>query len=247
MNSRYGGCRIRVRRKFIFQDSFSQFQKISTQDLKGRLSVEFEGEEGMDAGGVSREWFLLLSKEIFNEDYALFKLSSTGNTYQPNPYSYFNHDHISYFKFIGRFVAKALYDGQLLDAYFTRSFYKHILGIPLTYHDMEDQDYTYYKSLKWIVENDITGMEQTYSYQTNDFGKDKTIEIIKDGSNILVTEENKLDYVQKVAYHKMAETIKLQIESFLEGFHELIPSSLIQVFDSHDLELIISGLPDIDI
>lgn len=149
----------------------------------------------MDAGGVSREWFLLLSKSIFNQDYALFTLSSTGNTYQPNPGSNINTDHIRYFKFVGLFVAKALYDGQLLDAYFTRSFYKHILGIPLTYHDMEDQDYEYYKSLKWIVENDITGMEQTYSYVSNRFGKEEIIDIVPDGSNKLVTEENKLDYI----------------------------------------------------
>lgn len=44
----------------------------------------------------------------------------------------------------------------------------------------------------------------------------------------------------------MAEEIKPQIEAFLEGFHELIPSNLITIFDSHEFELMISGLPDID-
>ena len=49
-------------------------------------------------------------------------------------------------------VAKALFDGQLLDVYFTRSFYKHILGVKVTYHDIEAVDPDYYKNLKWMLE-----------------------------------------------------------------------------------------------
>lgn len=49
-------------------------------------------------------------------------------------------------------VAKALFDGQLLDVYFTRSFYKHILGVKVTYHDIEAVDPDYYKNLKWLLE-----------------------------------------------------------------------------------------------
>jgi len=67
--------------------------------------------------------------------------------------SYVNHDHLNYFKFIGRIAGKALYDGFLLDAYFTPAFYKHILNLSITYLDMEEEDYEYFKSLKWILEN----------------------------------------------------------------------------------------------
>lgn len=49
-------------------------------------------------------------------------------------------------------VAKALFDGQLLDVYFTRSFYKHILDAKVTYHDIEAVDPDYYKNLKWMLE-----------------------------------------------------------------------------------------------
>ena len=73
------------------------------------MHVEFNGEEGMDAGGLTREWFTIIAKEIFNRDYALFNLSSTGNTYQPNPKSGINPDHLSYLKFIGRIIGKVYY------------------------------------------------------------------------------------------------------------------------------------------
>jgi len=56
-------------------------KNLNVNELKGKISVEFTGEEGMDAGGLTREWYMLLSKSIFNRDYALFTLSSTGNTY----------------------------------------------------------------------------------------------------------------------------------------------------------------------
>ena len=49
-------------------------------------------------------------------------------------------------------VAKALFDGQLLDVHFTRSFYKHILGVKVTYHDIEAIDPDYFKNLKWMLE-----------------------------------------------------------------------------------------------
>jgi hypothetical protein len=74
---------------------------------------------------------------MFNPNYAIFKSSSTGNTYQPSPFSYINSDHLRLFKFVGRIVGKAMHDGHMLDAYFTPAFYKHILGRSITYHDME--------------------------------------------------------------------------------------------------------------
>ena len=118
----------------------------------------------MDVGGLTREWFLLLSREIFNPNYALFKSSANTVTFQPSPQSFVNQDHLKYFKFVGKFIGKALHDGYMLDAYFTRSFYKHILGQPLTIQDYEDIDPEYYKNLRYILDNDITGLDMTFSY-----------------------------------------------------------------------------------
>ena len=54
----------------------------------------------------------------------------------------------------------------MLDAYFTRAFYKHILGKNLSYHDFEDIDPDYYKSLKWIIQNGVIGLDLTFSYES---------------------------------------------------------------------------------
>lgn len=98
--------------------------------------IVFEGEEGQDAGGLLREWYMIISREMFNPMYALFRTSPGDRvTYTINPSSHCNPNHLSYFKFVGRVVAKAVYDNRLLECYFTRSFYKHILGKSVRYLD----------------------------------------------------------------------------------------------------------------
>lgn len=100
------GLNLSIRREEIFSDSFNQIISKQPYELKGRMHVEFRGEEGEDAGGVSREWFQELSKKIFYPGYCLFIPSASGATYQPSPQSYINKEHIRYFKFIGRVIGK---------------------------------------------------------------------------------------------------------------------------------------------
>eukprot|EP00828_Plagiopyla_frontata_P016612 TRINITY_DN2178_c0_g1_i2.p1 TRINITY_DN2178_c0_g1~~TRINITY_DN2178_c0_g1_i2.p1 ORF type:complete len:678 (+),score=133.34 TRINITY_DN2178_c0_g1_i2:1511-3544(+) len=239
--------RLKIRRNEIFLDSYQQLKGFKATEMKGKLKIEFQGEEGMDVGGLTREWFLQLSKEVFNANYSLFIPTSNGVTFQPSPNSSINGDHLHFFKFIGRVVGKALYDEFLLDAFFTRSFYKHMLGQPLSVYDMEDIDPEYFKNLTWILENDISQLGLNFSIDVDNFGLTKTVDLIPNGSNTPVTEINKKQYIQEICWHKMYIDIKHQIEWFLEGFHELIPKNLISIFDSRELELMISGLPEIDL
>jgi len=246
----YGSLQLSVRRQYVFEDSFQNLQRRTGDEIKyGKLSVRFYEEEGVDAGGVTREWFQVLARQMFNEDYALFKTSAADRlTYQPNRASGANPEHLLFFKFVGRVIGKAIYDGRLLDAYFTRSFYKHILGKPVDYRDVEAIDLEYYNSLVWMLNNDITGViDLTFSVETDDFGQKKIIDLKQNGRNIPVTEENKREYVMLVTEQKLTLAIKDQIENFLAGFHEIIPAHLISIFNEQELELLISGMPDIDI
>jgi len=175
-------------------------------------------------------------------------LPTADSAFQPNKNSAINPDHLAYFKFIGRVIGKALLDGQLLDAHFTRSFYKHILKLPVAYQDMEAIDPEYYKNLKWILDNDITDtLELTFSFEQEEFGVVKLIELKPGGKNIAVSNENKEEYVRLITENKMTTAIKAQINSFIEGFYDLIDPELISMFTPSELELLISGLPDIDI
>ncbi|KAL5225432.1 hypothetical protein ABZP36_012071 [Zizania latifolia] len=247
--------RISVRRAYILEDSYNQLRMRSPQDLKGRLTVHFQGEEGIDAGGLTREWYQQLSRVIFDKGALLFTTVGNDLTFQPNPNSVYQTEHLSYFKFVGRVVGKALFDGQLLDVHFTRSFYKHILGVKVTYHDIEAIDPAYYKNLKWMLEHDITDvLDLTFSMDADEEKRilyEKTevtdCELIPGGRTIKVTEENKHEYVSRVAEHLLTTAIRPQINAFMEGFIELIARELISIFNDKELELLISGLPDIDL
>ncbi|XP_014507028.1 E3 ubiquitin-protein ligase UPL1 isoform X1 [Vigna radiata var. radiata] len=250
-----GPLRISVRRAYILEDSYNQLRMRPTQDLKGRLNVQFQGEEGIDAGGLTREWYQLLSRVIFDKGALLFTTVGNNATFQPNPNSVYQTEHLSYFKFVGRVVGKALFDGQLLDVYFTRSFYKHILGVKVTYHDIEAVDPDYYKNLKWMLENDVSDVpDLTFSMDADEekhilYEKNEVTdyELKPGGRNIRVTEETKHEYVDLVADHLLTNAIRPQINSFLEGFNELVPRELISIFNDKELELLISGLPEIDL
>lgn len=168
----YGTLQVNVRRQRVFEDSFQHLQRQTGDQIKyGKLSVRFYDEEGVDAGGVTREWFQILARQMFNPDYALFQPCAADRlTYQPNQASWVNSEHLSFFKFVGRIIGKAIFDGRLLDAYFARSLYRQMLGKPVDYRDVEWVDPEYYKSLVWILENDPTILDLTFSVESNAVG-----------------------------------------------------------------------------
>ncbi|KAI8975845.1 hypothetical protein BD414DRAFT_580582 [Trametes punicea] len=245
----HGTLQLNVRRQRVFEDSFQYLQRKTGDQIKyGKLSVRFYDEEGVDAGGVTREWFQILARQMFDPNYALFQPCAVDKlTYQPNRASWVNPEHLSFFKFVGRVIGKAIYDGRLLDAYFARSIYKQLLGKPVDYKDVEWVDPEYYNSLVWILENDPSPLDLTFSVEADEFGVTKIVELKPGGASIPVTQENKKDFVQLSANYRLYSSIKDQIEALLAGFYEIIPKDLISIFNERELELLISGTPDIDV
>ena len=209
-----------VRRDQVFLDSFKSLYFKSGDEMKyGKLSIRFHGEEGVDAGGVTREWFQVMSRQMFDANYALFvPVASDRTTFHPNVLSHVNPEHLMFFKFIGRVIGKALYEGRALDCHFSRAVYKRILGKPVSIKDMETLDLDYYKSLLWMLENDITDIiTETFSIETEAFGVTQIVDLIEDGRNIAVTEENKQEYIQLVVEYRLTGSVKSQLEEFLRG------------------------------
>jgi len=191
----------------------------------------------------------VLARQMFNPDYALFvPVPSDRTTFHPNRLSAINPEHAMFFKFIGRIIGKALYEGRVLDCHFSRAVYKRILGKSASLKDMETLDLEYYKSLLWMLENDITDIiTETFSIDIDQFGEVQTVDLIENGRNIPVTEENKHEYVRLVTEQRLTGSVQEQLEHFLKGFHDIVPAELISIFSEQELELLISGLPDINV
>lgn len=147
-----GHCRLEVSRNEIFEESYRLIMKMRAKDMRKRLMVKFRGEEGLDYGGVAREWLHLLSKEMLNPQYGLFQYSRDDHyTLQINPDSGVNPDHLSYFHFVGRILGIAVFHGHCLDGGFTTPFYKQLLNKPITLSDIEGVDPELHRSLTWML------------------------------------------------------------------------------------------------
>ncbi|XP_023239346.1 E3 ubiquitin-protein ligase HACE1-like [Centruroides sculpturatus] len=206
---------LRISRADLFNSSCEAVLRVPPEKLKKGLSVIFEGEDGMGQG-VVREWFDILSKEILNPDYALFTQSSDGSTFQPNSNSSINPDHLTYFQFAGQILGLALYYKQVLNVSFTRSFYKHILGIPVNFWDVASIDLEYAKNLQWLLDHDISEfcLDLTFSVETDVFGQMQEFELKPGGNKIPVTEENKWFWGE---VKNMAQEDRAKLLQFVTG------------------------------
>eukprot|EP00126_Sphaerothecum_destruens_P007621 Sdes_comp19919_c0_seq1m12344 len=244
-----GHFRLSIRREHLFEDSYRAIQSCSPLKLKQRLEVKFQGEEGIDYGGLAREWFYLISHEIFNPAYGLFQYSKGGDyVLQINPASSINPNHLSYFAFVGRLMGMAIFHGHHMDGGFILPFYKQILGRKITLKDLDMVDPQYYKSLQWILENEITeNLGLVFTVNFDEYGKIKTHELKPGGSNLPVVEENKKEYVKLLVHWIFGKGIRKQFAALLKGFTDLIPRNLLEMLDERDLEMVISGLGKIDL
>ncbi|KAK3589293.1 hypothetical protein CHS0354_026945 [Potamilus streckersoni] len=249
-NSLPGHVKITISREGMFEDSFNQIMRLQPFDLRRRLYIIFKGEEGLDYGGVAREWFFHLSHDVLNPMYCLFEYASNSNySLQINPGSSINPEHLHYFRFIGRFIAMALYHGKFIDSGFTLPFYKKMLSKKLVIKDLESIDSEFYSSLMWIKENNIEecGLELYFSADFEVLGKIDPHDLKEGGSEIRVTEENKEEYISLMTNWRFTRGVEEQTKAFLEGFNEVVPLQWLQYFDERELELMLCGMQEIDV
>ncbi|XP_037502318.1 E3 ubiquitin-protein ligase wwp-1 isoform X2 [Rhipicephalus sanguineus] len=249
-NSLPSHIKITVSRGNIFEDSFGQIMRVPPHELRRRLFITFKGEEGLDYGGIAREWFFLLSHEVLNPMYCLFEYAGKNNySLQINPASSVNPDHLLYFRFIGRFIAMALFHGKFIYSGFTLPFYKRMLGKKLTMKDIESIDNEFYNSLIWIKENNIEecSLELYFSVDFEVLGQIQSHELKPGGGEIRVTEENKDEYLRLMTDWRFSRGQEEQTKSFLDGFNEVLPLEWLHYFDERELELMLCGMQEIDI
>ncbi|XP_036131617.1 NEDD4-like E3 ubiquitin-protein ligase WWP2 isoform X1 [Molossus molossus] len=241
--------KISVSRQTLFEDSFQQIMNMKPYDLRRRLYIIMRGEEGLDYGGIAREWFFLLSHEVLNPMYCLFEYAGKNNyCLQINPASSINPDHLTYFRFIGRFIAMALYHGKFIDTGFTLPFYKRMLNKRPTLKDLESIDPEFYNSIIWIKENNLEecGLELYFIQDMEILGKVTTHELKEGGESIRVTEENKEEYIMLLTDWRFTRGVEEQTKAFLDGFNEVAPLEWLRYFDEKELELMLCGMQEID-
>lgn len=283
------GCVVMdLHREFVVEESMKALLSIqNTNDLHKWLRIQFVGEPGIDAGGLEREWFDLIARGLMHPSRGLFVnglSESLGGSYHINPLSgQLNPDHLSYFRFAGRVFGKAIMEQQPIPATLSLPIRKQMLGLPITFSDLEFVDADLHRNLLFL--QSTTGVEAlsldfTVTYEapltvgpppttsssssssnasasgkggvappktTTTTTLKQVYELIPNGENTIVTDENKEQYLILRLRHRMLDSVRPQLEQLLKGLYEVLPPDLLSVFDYQELELLLCGIPDIDV
>eukprot|EP01103_Thecamoeba_quadrilineata_P014442 TRINITY_DN4316_c0_g1_i2.p1 TRINITY_DN4316_c0_g1~~TRINITY_DN4316_c0_g1_i2.p1 ORF type:complete len:704 (+),score=78.63 TRINITY_DN4316_c0_g1_i2:1041-3152(+) len=254
-NSRSRGrSLITIRRNYVFEDSFDGLSRLSTNELKSTIRVEFINQQGLqeagvDGGGVFKEFLTTLAKVAFDSQYGLFKQTDQRLLY-PNPASRVVHGeyHLNYFNFLGKVLGKALYESIHVDVPFANFFLAKLLqkGNTVDVNNLVYLDPILHKNLMKLkhyrgnVEEDF-GL--TFSITENEFGEGTQRELIRGGKDLAVTNDNRIKYIYSAAYYFLHQQISEQSEAFLTGFYEIIDRQWLHMFNQDELQLLIAGDP----
>uniref|UniRef100_A0A3Q3NPC0 HECT-type E3 ubiquitin transferase n=1 Tax=Labrus bergylta TaxID=56723 RepID=A0A3Q3NPC0_9LABR len=209
-----------IRRDHLLEDAFNQIMCYSRKDLqRSKLYVSFVGED-LDYSGPSREFFFLVSRELFNPYYGLFEYSANDTyTVQISPMSAFVDNH-----------------------------HELCSSSPCDLSDLEFLDEEFHQSLQWMKDNDIEDMlDLTFTVNEEVFGQITERELKPGGAGIPVSEKNKKEYIERMVKWRIERGVAQQTESLVRGFYEVVDVRLVSVFDARELELVIAGTAEIDL
>ena len=99
------------------------------KDLRMKLKLEYINEQGIDSGGLTKDWFLSISKEMLDVRRGLFQEFKSSRCFHIDPRSAIaNEDHLEYFEFFGKVLAKAIFERHMVDARLSISILRHLCG-----------------------------------------------------------------------------------------------------------------------
>jgi E3 ubiquitin-protein ligase HUWE1 len=254
-----------ISRKNILEETFNQFLTNQDLNLYRKIQIHFVDEMAYDDGGVEREWYSALFKEIFSEKNNYFreikeKSDGKGTYFISNVIEDKNEKNRElYFSFFGKLFAKAILDKILIPYELNPIILKYLLFSNYNHNNIEDVeeelniynlndvknlDYEIYNSLQKLLITDLDNNNDIFFV----WNVNKTqIELIDDGENTLVNNKNKNLFINKIVELVCYESIKTELNSFKNGFISIIPLNFIKIFTIEEFNFILSGQTEINL
>lgn len=250
-----GHIRLDVSRDRLLEDSFAQVMGLHPSEMREWMRVQFVGEPGVDAGGLEREWFVLVAQSLTDPSLGLFTRLPCGaytiSAASLSPacplaakaaealggWAAARELVLQYYYFAGRVVGKALMEHQTLPVHLSLSLLKHVLGAPLSMADLEFVEPDLHRSLAWLQHHSnvqllhldftVTPPASSSSFASPDM---RVHELVPGGAERTVTDENKHEYLAlRVRYH-LLDCMAPQVWQLLRGLYEVVPRELLSVF-----------------
>ncbi|KAK3096247.1 hypothetical protein FSP39_024931 [Pinctada imbricata] len=234
-----------VRRSHLVSDSLNEIAR-KQHDLKKKLKVTFAGEPGLDMGGLTKEWFLLLIRQIFHSDYGMFTYNKKAGVHW---FSTSHCESFQEFNLVG-VVSFVCYKKLLSPAVVPYNNPRATVGVmPVTLEDLKTVQPDVASGLQNLLEYDGDVEDDfglTFQVSQTDFGILKTVDLKPKGADIPVNNENRKEYVQLYVDWVMNKSIYQQFQAFYHGFHSVCASNALIMLRPQEVEMLVCGSPTID-
>lgn len=254
MRSEFAGAlQVRIQREAIVDESFAFFERVcaatSPSVLKSRIKVTFinaQGleEAGIDGGGVFKEYVDSLTKRAFSPEHHSLFLATPEHLLYPNPNAQVNDDDVlERFRFLGRVLAKAVYENVLVEPQFAAFFLNKLLGKVNAIDDLRSLDPALYRHVMQLkhFDGNVDDLALTFSVSETVNGQVVTRDLIPNGANIAVTQANRIRYMHVLAHYKLNVVAARESAAFVRGFRDLIPAKWVQLFSPSELQMLLGG------
>ncbi|RCH83458.1 putative E3 ubiquitin-protein ligase HTD2 [Rhizopus azygosporus] len=240
---------LEIRRDYIIADTLLQLEEKSIHDLKKQLRVQFVGEEGVDEGGVQKEFFQLIVREIFDPKYGLFNYNEESRLcwFSHNPV--LDNVNVREYKLIGLLLGLAVYNSVILDLHFPLALYKKLMNVDVGLSDLKQLDPTLGKGLEMLLQYDgdiEAEYDRSFQVSVESFGHVFTYDLKPNGAEIQLTKDNRIEFVELYTKFILDVSVKKQFEAFKEGFMLVCQDSAIKIFRPEEVEQLICGCSDLD-
>ncbi|KAK9448095.1 uncharacterized protein V1518DRAFT_434351 [Limtongia smithiae] len=234
---------LKVRRNCLIEDSLQQISSYET-DIKKGLKIEFVGEDGVDAGGLRKEWFLLLAREMFDPLNGMFIYDEDSN------YCWFNcstFETADQYYLSGVVLGLAIYNSTILDIQFPPALFKKLLGCQCTLDDLKILRPSLAKGLKQLL--DFEGnVEEAYCRdfvaEHDNYGSIVQVPLVPGGEHKAVTNSNRQEFVNRYVNFIFDISVDRQFQPFKRGFYHVIGGNALTLFRPEEIELLVRGSDD---
>ncbi|OQR98328.1 HECT E3 ubiquitin ligase [Achlya hypogyna] len=234
---------VSVHRESVFTDSVERFARVTKKELWAKPRVTFHDEGGIDSGGLTKDWYLEVSKAAVQPARGLFRPLDKGHV-EINPEAD-TPEHLKLFRFLGKLMGKAIFDRQVLALPLAPILFKHLVGSPISPTDLDEMDPQFAKSLAWIQAHDVTDViYETFSISR---ANNVVVDLLENGRDVDVTEANKAEYVRLMRQWRSEFAVRPQLDALLVGLHTLVPAAMLQAFAWDELQLLLNGNPAVDV
>ncbi|XP_034481050.1 probable E3 ubiquitin-protein ligase HERC4 isoform X1 [Drosophila innubila] len=238
---------LNVTRENIVQDSLRELQLYSQSDLKKPLKIKFHGEEAVDAGGVRKEFFMLLLKDLIDPKYGMFKEFEDSRIMWFADVSFETEN--MYF-LVGVLCGLAIYNFTIINLPFPLALYKKLLEKPVDLSDLREMSPTEANSMQALLDYEGDDFKETFDLtfeiSRDVFGESETKSLKPNGSNIAVTLENRQEFVDLYVDFIFNQSVELHYRAFHKGFMRVCSGRVLKIFQPEELMAVVVGNEEYD-